>query len=251
MQLGYDSSIDQPTGADAAALAVRGVRWWGVYVGGPSAYATWPEASISNLLTAGIGVLPIWVPNMSLSTSPATEAQMAMAAATVRRVRGVVALDTESSMSNLPQLRSWVDGWATTIQRAGWVPVIYSGAGYCPRNVADWRPLWGSTIPPTPGNAIQYGPTQVLGLSVDANLASNSFPLVFPRSGPPTPVKVPHRKDRPPMLVAPDGKVYAVSPDNHLLVFTPANNPAGWTVDDVTDALAGAFPGSGPYLVQP
>ena len=46
--------------------------------------------------------------------------------------------------------------------------------------------------------------------------------------------------------------VYAASPAGHLLEFTKApTSPGGWSVIDVTDSIAAAFPAVAPFEVQP
>ena len=241
-----DSAYAPGLGQVVAAID-KGITAWGFYLAGPGALNNWTVAQVAVLKQGGMTqCLPIYVPKLNLTTPPAVDAQVFVNAMDAAGVYGVGALDTEASMRGNPRLRSYVDGFVAELRNLGVTPVVYGGGDYVPAGVNAWWILQG--IPPA-GTAYQWGSGSLAGISVDYDTAGPGFPMAS--FTPPTPI-IPTKEQVMQAFVNPQGQVvvYAASPANHLLEFTKVTAAPGWSVIDVTDAIAAAFPADALFLVE-
>ena len=199
-------SASGPTAPAAASAVANGVTGWGLYVGGPGAYHAWTAAEVEVVKAAGLLPVPIWVPTYTLGEDPAQAAADAIGAATALGVYRALVLDTEQRMRTIAgpaRVAAFSDAFYAAVKTAGWWCPEYGGAGYYTPGAPQWAPLWGSTLLPQSGCAIQYGPNaagrygQIRAGSVDVNRADALFPYgSFVPPAPPAP-------PAPPILVQP------------------------------------------------
>ena len=156
-----------------------GIRWWGVYVGGPNAYHIWTPQEVQVLREAKLpGALPIWVPTYGMTEDPTIAADSAIAAAQVRGLDGVIVLDTEAKSRGVPRLEPFTSAFYARIRARGWRSVNYFGAE-APGGDALWNPNWANEpAGPPPGGAVQFGQRDFGGLTVDVDEAAPGFPVV-------------------------------------------------------------------------
>jgi hypothetical protein len=180
MRRGVDS-LTPPTAGQARQAAASGITWWGGYLGGASlAGAPWPESAWQAVTDAGIKPLPIWAP--SISGDPVVQARQAIAAAERAGLGHELALDTEAFDTANPNLEHFVDAWNQTLARAGFTSVVYDGGRVGGVNYhgtgIEWLPNWDGVASASPRGAHQYqGATTRWGMSVDLDVAGNSFPF--------------------------------------------------------------------------
>lgn len=185
---GVDSAFG-PSLTSAQMAKADGITFWFGYLGGPGAYHQWMPGEWDVLRQVGLIPGALWVPTMGLTENPVVAARQAVAQANMEGLYGAIMLDTENGMRSVPTLESWVDGFVATVNSLGRACPVYSGAGYVPAGTPSFAPNWGSSVYPTPGQAVQYGPATAYGMSVDRDLADSAFPFAsFTPPGPPPPV---------------------------------------------------------------
>lgn len=149
---------------------------------------------------------------------------------------------------------SWAVGIAatvTTLRNGYYGPVLDAlAAGDAQTIVTAWaRSPWG-TWSGDPAAAVATLRT----VQADWPLyGSRSVPGAGP-TAPPAPPAATTPEDTMPTAIwdpaASKVRVFGRSPENHLLEFSPdPADPSGWSVTDITDALAQAYPHAGPYEV--
>lgn len=145
---------------------------------------------------------------------------------------------------------SWAEGIAATAAtlRNGDYPAILAAlaAGDPAATVTAWaQSPWGTWS----GDPAAARSTLA---QVQANWGAYASRPV-PGPGPTIPPPITQEDPMPQAVYDPaTGRVIVVarSPQNHLLTFTPdPQDPSGWSVTDVTDALLNAYPNAGPYEV--
>lgn len=99
---GFDSAA-VPGPVTRAAAKAQGAVWWGGYLGGPDAAATWSAAEFDAVRSDGFAILAIWVPAQVSGLASGTGSAMAASATAVGVPRGsLLALDAE------PALAAWL-----------------------------------------------------------------------------------------------------------------------------------------------
>ncbi len=190
MLSGFDTAFGPSLAVARQAKTDGAAFWWG-YIGGLGAFHAWRADEYAVIRQAGLIPGSLWVPTFGLTENSVDAAIEAVDTADVLGLYGAIMLDTEYQMSFAPNLHAWVDSFCATVARHGRPCPVYSGAHYVPVGVADFAPNWGSTVFPTSGNAVQYGPATRYGLRVDVDLADPAFPLAsFTPPTPPAPPPV-------------------------------------------------------------
>ena len=253
--IGADSWLP-PTQAVLDALKqVAGFGFMGGYVGGADLFQNtpWPKEAWDLLFANDIQPLPIYVPKQDCSEDPSFVARDAVARCMANGLHGVVAIDSEQSMSNILNYQSWLDRVSMGIFQQGWKMVTYAGSHYVAIGSFAWNVAWGQHEEvPTHAEALQYGPytIQVNGSNVrlDSNAADESFPFAAYAS---PIIPEPIRRQLVNISIGVNPKtgnlivVGRASDDGHLLVFELAHStnpadPGAWIVADVTDNIGTA-----------
>ena len=135
-QLIVDRGQDPGTQAAASAAGAVGANGWMAYVGGRSLFfAPWSASTISGLIAAGYGILPVY----ALAT-PLTVAQGSVDGAEAARLTGAVGiapgafvmLDVEPSFytANSSGSLDYANAWQAAVQAAGFKSCMYSTAAF-------------------------------------------------------------------------------------------------------------------------
>lgn len=165
---------------------LEGFGFLGGYVGGPDLYENtpWPKTSWDLVKANNIKPLPIYVPKQDCSQNPIDAANDAMANCLTVGLTGLVAIDSEESMSTISNHNQWLEACYNEIHSNHWWPVNYAGAHYVTSSAYHWAVDWGMVEEiPVSGEAIQTGPYTLRDIHgnvlqrVDADIADSNFPF--------------------------------------------------------------------------
>lgn len=186
LYIGVDSWNEPTQEAINQLKKIDGFKFWAGYVGGADVYnnQSWTSAAWELLKANEIDPLPIWVPKQDCSEDPKEQAQEAIAACKAAGVFGVVAVDSEHSMSAITNHQWWLDSFAAEVHSEGWLSVTYAGGEYVATNSFAWLVKWGDNAEvPGSGEAFQTGPYTLRDdsgnaiMSVDGDNADEHFPF--------------------------------------------------------------------------
>lgn len=195
---GMDSAFG-PSLATAQAAKAQGYGIWCGYLGGAGVYHTWTASEWASLRGAGLTPGAIWVPSLNLAEDPIAAADQADARATSLGIWGAIISDGEYAMSLSSRDAWWFDSFNARMLTHGRANPKYTGDHQAPPGAALWPPLWGSTVSPPPGHAVQYGGMVFEGTSVDLDLFDSAFPMAS--FSPPSPAPAPAPTPIPPVAV--------------------------------------------------
>lgn len=250
MLIGADSWAPVTQQMLDALKKLDGFGFFGGYVGGADLFQNtpWPKAAWELLLTNGVAPLPIYVPKQDCSEDPLFVARDSVNSCISVGLHGVVAIDSEESMSRILNYQSWLDRVSSGINALGWRMVTYAGAHYVAQGSFPWQVVWGQHEDvPTHAEALQYGPyilTDASGNQI-ARIDGDSADSEFPFASFATPVIPPNIKEQLGMNISigvnpKTGNlivVGAAADNGNLLVFEQekvSTDPNSWSVTDVT-----------------
>lgn len=238
-----DASV--PSGSMPAADVVI------IYAGGDTPHV-WTDAEIAARTERYR--LPAWVRSNPAGVSGTLDADIFVEWLRAHDCPPGVAtvLDLETAIAP-----KYVSQFGDVLHAAGWLVLPYGS-----RDTLESNPQLDGYFDAHPGETLgtvdpgDVATQDVFAGAYDESTILDSVPLWDTR---PPPVSVPVVPTAPPkealmqaILVNGTPTVYAASPAGHLLEFTKApGSPGGWSVIDVTDEVATAFPGVPPFTVQP